>query len=106
MKVRFIIILLSFFVVSLSAYAGSESPQTLPEKQISLKDKINLNTADLPTLTGSFKGIGKKRAEAIITYRQSHKGFKSLEELAEVKGLGQNFVEKNREKLQEVFVVN
>ncbi|RUR11928.1 helix-hairpin-helix domain-containing protein [Legionella sp. km772] len=93
MKARFIAILLSFFVISLSlqaAPAAAESSNT--------PLKIDLNKADLKILTGSFKGIGKKRAEAIIAYRDSHQGFKSIEELAEVKGLGQHFMESNREK--------
>nr|WP_238148727.1 hypothetical protein [Legionella pneumophila] len=29
-----------------------------------------------------------------------------MEELAEVKGIGQRFVDKNREKLKEIFVIN
>lgn len=57
-------------------------------------------------LTGSIKGIGKKRAEAIIAYRKSHHGFKSLEELAEVKGLGQRFMAVNRDKLNQVFTLS
>lgn len=105
MKARFIAIFLSFFVITLTAYAESE-PQNPPAKQVVIKGKINLNTADLSSLIGSFKGIGKKRAEAIIAYRESHQGFKSLEELTEVKGLGQRFVDTNREKLKEVFVIN
>ena len=61
---------------------------------------INLNKADVAMLAGSFKGIGMKRAEAIVAYREAHQGFKSLDELAEVKGIGQRFVERNRDELQ------
>lgn len=105
MKARFIAVLLSLFVVILPAHAIG-TPKTPPEKQTVATDKIDLNHADLSTLTGSYKGIGKKRAEAIIAYRESHQGFKSLEELAEVKGFGQRFVEKNREQLKETFVIS
>lgn len=100
MKARLIAILLSFFVISMPLHAATPTQQA-SKQQV----KINLNTADLATLTGSFKGIGKKRAEAIIAYRDSHKGFKSVEELAEVKGLGQHFMESNREKLNETYEV-
>jgi competence protein ComEA len=106
MKARFIAVLLSLFVVTIPVQANS-SIKIPPEKQVlAVSNKIDLNKADLSTLTGSFKGIGKKRAEAIIAYRDSHKGFKSLEELAEVKGFGQHFVEVNRDKLKEVFIIN
>lgn len=67
--------------------------------------KIDLNKATIAELTGSFKGIGKKRAEAIIVYREAHQGFKSIEELAEVKGLGARFVEKNREQLIALYSI-
>lgn len=98
-----------FFLLSVnhcSVYAESAS-NTSPKQATSLtSSQINLNKADLKALTGSFKGIGKKRAEAIIAYRESHQGFKSLEELAEVKGIGPHFVEANRDALKKTFTIN
>ena len=105
MKAIFIAVLLSLFAVSIPLQANTSPPQ-VPQKQAVTTNKINLNNADLTLLTGSFKGIGKKRAEAIIAYRDVHQGFKSIEELAAVKGLGQRFVEVNRDKLNEVYVIN
>lgn len=111
MKKKLITVALSLFVANLPAHA-STIPLKTPAKQTAVVSnkvvgkKIDLNKADLSSLIGSFKGIGKKRAEAIIAYRDSHQGFKSLEELAEVKGLGQHFVTANKEKLNEVFVIN
>lgn len=106
MKAIFIALAVSLFAVTIPCHA--ETPQKIPiEKPAApITKKINLNKADVLTLTGSFKGIGKKRAEAIIAYRDSHHGFKSIEEFAEVKGFGQRFVEKNREQLKELFVIN
>ena len=102
-KLLALLCLLSFH--NLCAYAQSDVKS--PEKQQSAQSstKINLNTTDAATLTGSFKGIGKKRAEAIIAYRDNHRGFKALEELAEVKGIGQHFVQVNKEALKKVYVV-
>ena len=51
---------------------------------------INLNKADVDTLTQSFKGIGRKRAEAIVAYREANGEFKSLDDLALVKGIGRS----------------
>ncbi len=102
MKAKYIAILLSFFVISAPIQAASLPPAEASNKS---SHKIDLNKADLSTLTGSFKGIGKKRAEAIIAYRDSHQGFKSIEELAEVKGLGQHFMESNRAKLNDTYAV-
>lgn len=105
MKATCAAILLSCITATLPVYAVTKAEKP-PEKQVSAITKIDINHADLAKLTGSFKGIGKKRAEAIIAYRESHKGFKSLEELAEVKGFGQHFVVKNREQLKTIFAVN
>ena len=46
----------------------------------------DLNTADVKSLT-RLKGIGPKKAKAIVAYRQQHDHFKSLADLALVKGI-------------------
>ncbi|MBN9230542.1 MAG: competence protein ComEA [Legionella sp. 40-6] len=68
-------------------------------------NKINLNKADASTITGSVKGIGKKRAEAIVAYRDSHQGFKTIDELAQVKGIGQHFVDTHKQALEELYTL-
>lgn len=105
MKVHFIAAALALLVAHTPVHANTPQVQKPSQQTSAVSQKIDLNTADLSTLIGSFKGIGKKRAEAIIAYRTSHQGFKSLEELAEVKGLGQRFVTANKEKLNEVFII-
>ena len=60
--------------------------------------KINLNTAtseDLQTISG----IGAKRAEDIIAYRESHGGFQSVDDLKNVSGIGDKTLEKIRESI-------
>ena len=47
----------------------------------------------------SIKGVGETRAEAIIAYREQNGAFKSVEELAEVRGIGTSIVEKNMDNL-------
>lgn len=61
-------------------------------------DTININTADKATLT-SIKGVGEKRAEAIIEYRNEYGPFESVDELASVRGVGQSTVDTNRDIL-------
>ncbi len=65
--------------------------------------KINLNSAKLDALEHAFKGIGLKRAEAIIQYREAHGPFKSVQDLAQVKGIGSSFVKRHEEELIKVF---
>jgi competence protein ComEA len=59
---------------------------------------VNINTADKATLM-NIKGVGQKRAEAIIAYRRKHGPFKSVQELAEVHGIGSSLIERNRASL-------
>lgn len=106
MKAKYIAVVLSLFVAVFPVHATLSKQSAVQKPPPTVVHKIDLNKADLTALTGSIKGIGKKRAEAIIAYRQSHHGFKSLDELSEVKGLGQRFVTVNHDKLNEIFVVN
>lgn len=48
---------------------------------------ININTASEQELT-SLKGIGEKTAQAIIAYRQKNGSFKAIEDIKNVKGIG------------------
>ncbi len=60
---------------------------------------VDLNTADKAALE-SVKGIGSAKAEAIIKYRTEHGPFKSVDELANVKGFGKKTVDKIRGELE------
>ncbi len=60
---------------------------------------VNINTADKETLMTSINGVGEKRAEAIIAYREQNGDFKSVEDLAEVRGVGSSIIEKNMDNL-------
>ncbi len=52
------------------------------------KTSLNLNAATLDQLE-TLPGIGRKTAERIVEYRQKSGGFKKIEELMNVKGIGE-----------------
>ena len=52
------------------------------------KTTINLNTATIDQLM-TLPGIGQKTAERILEYRTKSGGFKKIEELMNVKGIGE-----------------
>ena len=49
---------------------------------------INLNTATAAQIA-TLPGIGAKAAQRIVDYRQKNNGFKKIEELMNVKGIGE-----------------
>ena len=59
---------------------------------------VNINTATESELE-AVKGLGPAKAKAIITYREAHGNFKSLDELDNVKGFGSASVEKLKGEL-------
>ena len=59
---------------------------------------INLNTATQEELD-SLPGIGPSKALDIIAYRKEHQGFKTIEELKNVKGIGDATFNKLKDKI-------
>jgi len=59
---------------------------------------ININTASAERLT-SLSGIGEVKAAAIVEYRRTHGGFSSVDELLNVKGIGEKTLEKIRSRV-------
>lgn len=55
--------------------------------------QVNINTADIKELT-ALRGIGEKKAQAIIHYRKANGKFKSVSELTQVKGIGEKTVKR------------
>jgi competence protein ComEA len=90
-------LMLSSALMSSSVYAA-ESVDKSPKatKALVKQQTININTADAAALT-LLKGVGDKKAQAIIAYRDEHGAFQSVEELAEVKGIGDAIVNANRD---------
>ena len=60
---------------------------------------VNINTADAETLARVLEGIGESKAAAIVAWRETNGAFTSLDELTQVKGIGQATLEKNRDRL-------
>ena len=60
---------------------------------------ININTADVQALE-SIPGIGPAKAQAIIEYREAHGNFHSVDDLVNVKGIGEKLLEKIRNQIE------
>lgn len=62
-------------------------------------DLVNLNKAGATVLSEHLKGIGFKKAQAIVDWRKANGNFASLEQLLEVKGIGEKILLVNRHKM-------
>lgn len=63
-------------------------------------DRLDINRASATEIAATMNGIGQVKAEAIVAYRNANGPFKSVDQLAEVKGVGLKTVEKNREVIE------
>lgn len=83
-----------------SANESAKPPAIEPvTQQLAELNPINLNTADAETLQRELSGVGSVKAQAIVSYRETHGEFASVDELLEVKGIGEALLERNRGKL-------
>jgi competence protein ComEA len=61
--------------------------------------QVNINTADAQTLAAELKGVGEKKAQAIVDYRVENGPFKSVTDLTSVKGIGDKLLEDNVDRI-------
>lgn len=59
---------------------------------------ININTASKETLM-TLNGIGESKAQAIIDYREEIGGFKSIDDIKNISGIGEKTLEKIKDKI-------
>lgn len=56
---------------------------------------VNVNTASVSDLAEALIGIGMKKAEAIVQYREQHGPFTDKQQLLNIKGIGEATLRKN-----------
>lgn len=102
MKIRTLILPLLLSCLPLTgtpALAAQKTPAAQEKvATVTASDKVNINTATLEQLT-RLKGIGEKKAQAIIEYRDKQGSFTSVEQLAEVSGIGPATLDANRDMI-------
>ncbi|MEB3754943.1 ComEA family DNA-binding protein [Acinetobacter sp. MD2(2019)] len=81
-----------------SQHSVQANSSALSNKQPS--QQVSLNQASALELQQKLTGIGEKKAQAIIQYRQQHGKFNQIDELKNIKGIGEKLFEKNRNKLR------
>lgn len=80
--------------------AAKSQTQVVVNPQTAVNEAaININTADVQTLT-KLKGIGPKKAEAIVAWREANGDFKTVDQLLDVKGIGEATLAANRDNIR------
>ena len=73
-------------------------PRSETDSATENSELININTASAYKLE-ELDGIGEVKAAAIVQYREENGYFKSIDELLNVKGIGEKTLEKNRDRI-------
>ncbi len=89
-----LLLIASLFVLPFSAQTFAAETNMQPSAAaVKVAEKININTASNEQLA-TIKGIGVKKAQTIIDYRNEHGDFAHLEDLIKVKGIGESTLQK------------
>ena len=76
----------------------TEIPAGVMSQEAAKEGKVNINTATVEELK-TLKGVGEKKAEAIIEYRKKNGSFKTKEDLMKVRGIGKKLFESFQERI-------
>jgi len=97
--VMVVLLILGFGIAAPAGQRASERPT--PAAKAASSGPLNLNTATVAQLE-ALPGIGKSVAERILEYREKSGGFKKVEDLMNVRGIG----EKSFLKLKPLITVS
>ena len=84
--------------VSQSAEDPAEVSQSAEEARGAKASKVNINSASVTELM-QLKGIGEKKARAVVEYRESHGAFSSIEDIMKVPGIKKGVFSKIEEDI-------
>ena len=84
-------------VVTKEHVPGSSSAKAKaePGKTDNGATKVSINHASAEQLAQALNGVGLKKAQAIVSYREEYGPFKTLDDLKQVPGMGSALVERN-----------
>jgi competence protein ComEA len=100
-RVRFSIVTVLVALGSLTPWSADAAPPSRTGATTTAAPDaapVNINTADVKELM-KLEGVGRRVAEKIVEYRDTHGPFKKPEELRKVEGVGNGLWERNRTRI-------
>ena len=79
-----------------SLLSGSSAVHAQEAAALPSVTTVNINSDNAEQLAAGLTGVGQSRAMDIVRYREAYGPFSSVDELAEVKGIGKSTLDKNR----------
>lgn len=83
-------------LIAIFSFAAITSSVAFAEQSV---EKININTASQDELDRLLEDVGEKKAKAIVEYREKNGPFTAVEDMKNVYGIGDKFIEKNRDRI-------
>ena len=75
---------------------AAQSKATLPAKASDDEGtRVSINSASAEDFARVMNGVGLKKAQAIVSYREEYGPFKTVDDLKQVPGMGSSLVERN-----------
>lgn len=92
------IVLIMVLIVATPMSLAADS-KTNPKYE-GIEITVNINSAEAEELAALLNGVGLKKAQAIVAYRDEHGSFKTAQELTAVKGIGEGLVTRNLDRIK------
>lgn len=86
-----------------AAVTQSSHPASKPEAAAQPQqeqEQVSINEATAEQLSAVMNGVGLKKAQAIVSYREQYGPFSAIQQLSEVPGIGNALIERNAARLK------
>jgi competence protein ComEA len=83
-----------------SSVAPSATSPVASPKALSEETAVSINTADAATIAAAMTGVGLKKAQAIVEWREKNGKYSSLDQLLEIKGIGAKTLDANKGRIK------
>ncbi|WP_070967427.1 ComEA family DNA-binding protein [Vibrio sonorensis] len=93
-------LLLALVLILMPVFAFAEQSAQTDPKLEGIEITVNVNTASAEELAELLKGVGTKKAQEIVKYREEHGPYKDAIDLQKVKGIGSKLVSDNQGRLR------